>query len=115
MIIVKPGASLVGLRPGMLDKTYVIDSVFNEFGVNAVVTSGTEQYKHSVERSAHYRGDAVDWRSKHLETTERKHACLARLREELGADFVVLFEGEGQPWEPFHTHWSPVYHGESQH
>ena len=68
----------------------------------ATITSGTEG-QHSVKRSAHYRGDAVDLRTWHVDGQEYAD----RLSEALGDDYVVLFERDH-----VHLHWSPVYAGE---
>ena len=111
MIKVKPGASIVGLRGPMLEKLYDIDSVFEQYGVDTVITSGMERFRHSVKRSAHYRGDAVDLRSKHLKSTAQKYEVLLKLESILGDDFVVLFENEGLPQEHYHVHWGPVFEG----
>ena len=108
MIIVKQGASIKGCRKEILEALPRIDPIFSREKVDTVVTSGKEKYRHSAKRSAHYRGDAVDLRSKHR-PTDRKHPVLAFIAQELGDDFVVLFEAEGKPWEHYHVHWSPIF------
>lgn len=76
-------------------------------GRHLYITSGSEHIKHSVERSAHYRGDAVDIRNWYLAAF---HADISldtwaeRISTLLGPDFVVINEGTH-----FHIHWSPVY------
>jgi hypothetical protein len=112
VIIIKPGASIIGLRADMLQALYTINDVFGRHGVDGIITSGTEpDTRHSVARSAHYRGDAVDWRSKHLASRTEKHVVVGELKATLGPDFVVILENIDEPNEHFHTHWSPVYHG----
>lgn len=111
MIIIKPGASIRGCRAEILTALIAdIAPVFASHGVETVVTSGCEVFKHTVKRSSHYRGDAIDCRSKHL-TKAAKPKVLADLRQALGEDFVVILEAVGKPWEHFHIHWSPVYSG----
>jgi len=65
------------------------------------VTSGSEVYKHTANRSAHYRGDAIDVRSRTVADPVVTRQAIADL---LGADFVVILESNH-----FHIHWSPVY------
>ena len=86
------------------------EPLFAIYGVDLVVTSGSEQYKHSALRSAHYRGDALDWRIKHIEENLREY-LVDDIKKRVGNDFVVIHEGAGQPWEHIHIHWSPVFHG----
>lgn len=109
MIIIKPGASIRACRAEILHALIIsIAPIFDKYNVDTVVTSGSEMYKHTVKRSAHYRGDAVDLRSKHL-SQQNKTAVLLELQTNLGDDFVVLLESANKPWEHYHVHWSPVY------
>ena len=88
------------LRPGIRSAFVQADRIHRELsGQEATVTSGTEG-RHSVKRSAHYRGDAVDLRTWHVDGQEYAD----KLAEALGSDYVVLFEVDH-----VHLHWSPVY------
>ncbi len=107
---VKSNACIKKLRDPMRSALRGIAEVLEGFGVEAVITSGTEDFKHTAKRSAHYRGDATDWRSKTLDVADKPKA-LAALKKLLGPDFVVILENKGKPQEHFHIHWSPVYHG----
>ena len=107
-IIVKRGASTVGWRCEILQASIDCERIFARKGVDLVVTSGAEQYKHSAERSAHYRGDAQDWRIKHIPDDQRA-AVTTAVKRKLGKDFVVIHEGKGKAWEHLHVHWSPIY------
>lgn len=109
MIKLKKGVSIAGCRAEILVGLISVAPVFDKQGVDTWVTSGCEPYKHNAERSGHYRGDAVDLRSKHIAVEKRGHV-LGALKRKLGPDFVVLHEGVGKPWEHFHIHWSPIYH-----
>jgi len=86
-----------------------IAPVFEKYNVDCVITSASEVYKHKVKRSAHYRGDALDIRSKNLKNGAAKLAVLHELKANLGDDFVVVLEGIGKPYEHFHIHWSPTF------
>ena len=104
-MIVKKGASIAKCRPEILIAAItVIEPAFIEFGKPCVITSGTEKYKHSAERSGHYRGDALDFRTRFFKTDSEKHLFLDVLVERLGRDFVVILEKTH-----LHVHWSPVY------
>ena len=114
MIIVKPHGNpppdITNCRqPILLAVITVIAPVFDEHGVDCVITSAAEVYKHKAERSAHYRGDALDIRSKHLQTVKVKEVVLQKLRDRLGPNFVVILESIGKPYEHYHIHWSPTF------
>lgn len=110
-IIEKRGASLDGCREKILLAAIRVEPLFAKYGVDLVITSGAEPYKHTARRSGHYRGDAIDARSKTIPKTERRK-LLGKIKRKLGPDFVVILENEGSPTEHYHMHWSPVYHGE---
>lgn len=104
-MIVKHNASISGCRSEILVAAItIIEPTFIEFGKPCVITSGTEKYKHSAERSAHYRGDALDFRTRFFNTDAEKHLFLDVLVDRLGKDFVVILEKTH-----LHIHWSPVY------
>ena len=109
--MIKKGASIDSCNAQIL-RAYIaiIQPLYKEYGQEAAITSGSEAYEHSAKRSAHYRGDALDLRSK-VFTVEQKHAILEKLSNQLGPDFVIILEGLGKVYEHFHIHWSPVYHG----
>jgi len=103
-MIIKPGTSIAGCRREILvAAATIINPIFVSHGVDCVVTSGTEIVKHSVKRSAHYRGDALDFRSRDLNNIN-KAQVLGELIKDLGTDFVVLLEKTH-----FHIHWAPVF------
>ena len=108
-MILKKGVSVDGCGAEILRAAItIIDPLFSEYGHDGIVTSGSEHFKHSAKRSAHYRGDALDWRSNWYSLPE-KYDILDKLKERLGGDFVVILESVGKPYEHFHIHWSPVY------
>lgn len=86
----------------------IIQPIYRKYKKDAVITSGSENYKHSVKHSRHYSGDALDLRSKFF-TEEQKDLVLDELKRKLGKHFVVILEGRGKPWEHFHIHYAPVY------
>ena len=103
-MIIKKGASINGCRAEILIAAItVIAPIYEEFNKPCVITSGTEKVKHSVERSAHYRGDALDFRIRFFSDAE-KHLFYERVVEALGRNFVAILESTH-----LHVHWSPVY------
>ena len=108
MIILKRGVSIAKCREDILRALIMVDPIYAKQGVNTVVTSGSEPYKHTADRSAHYRGDAVDLRIKNIPQNLRK-ALVRAIKRKLGSDFVVLWEGVGRPYEHVHIHWSPRF------
>lgn len=65
--------------------------VFDEFGVDTVITSGTDG-KHG-EHSKHYTMEALDFRTRHLKV-ENHAALVHRCKHALGKDFDVVLEGD---------------------
>lgn len=101
---VKKDVSIEGCRPEILIAAItVIAPCFKSFGQEAVITSGTEKYKHSVKRSAHYRGDALDFRHRWF-TPAECITVVGELQHALGENFVVVLEKTH-----IHIHYAPVY------
>tara|TARA_R110000803_G_scaffold210685_2_gene283180 strand:- start:3901 stop:4218 length:318 start_codon:yes stop_codon:yes gene_type:complete len=103
-MLLKEGVSIAGCRAEILIAAItIICPVYNKYGHRAVVTSGTEKYKHSVDRSKHYCGDALDFRSRYFNEND-KHKVKDELQKNLGRNFVVILEHTH-----FHIHYAPVY------
>ena len=103
-MFIKSSASVEGCRAEILRAAIeIIDPIFREFGEEAVITSGTEKHKHSVKRSRHYSGDALDFRHRFF-TLPEKNRVLQELTRQLGNDFVVVLESTH-----YHIHYAPVY------
>jgi len=104
--LIKEGANIDDCRAEILI-AYIttITPVFRDHGKDALITSGSEPYKHSAKHSRHYSGDALDIRSRWFSEPE-KIAILTQLQNKLGEDFVVLLESTH-----FHIHYAPVYKG----
>ena len=103
-MLLKSGVSIDGCRAEILIAAItIIDPTFKEHGQEGVVTSGTEKYYHSVKRSTHYKGDALDWRHRFFDLPT-KNKVLQELTKRLGKHFVVVLESTH-----FHIHFAPVY------
>ena len=101
---VKKGVVLDGCRAEIITAAItVIAPIFKLYGEEAVITSGIEKHRHSVKRSAHYRGDALDWRHRFFDY-DTKLEVVQSLKDELGSHFVVVLEQTH-----IHIHYAPVY------
>ena len=97
----KDGVSLEGLRDEIRATFPAIDRIHENLADQEATITSTKDGKHSASRSAHYRGDAIDLRTWHVDGEEYQQ----QLTLELGSDFVVILERDHM-----HVHWSPVYH-----
>tara|TARA_Y100000034_G_scaffold116922_1_gene155862 strand:- start:75 stop:392 length:318 start_codon:yes stop_codon:yes gene_type:complete len=98
---VKQGASIDHCNAPILRAAILIEPLFISRGVELVITSGTGE-KHRAERSGHYRGDAIDIRTRDLPPDQ--HAALAKaIRRKIGSAYVVILESNH-----IHIHWSPT-------
>ena len=107
MITFKKGVDRSGLRDKILLALTVIDPVFHKRGVDTVVTSTTGD-KH-VLYSAHWRGDAVDIRSRNLKDEKTKIIVLDELQDKLGEDYSVGWHSRNHRWnQHYHIAWKPL-------
>lgn len=104
-MIIKEGASIDNCRAEILIAAITImEPVYQRYGHNLVVTSGSENYKHSAERSKHYCGDAIDLRHRFFSKIVQ-HEVADEIQRKLGRNFVVIHEKTH-----FHVHYAPIYH-----
>jgi len=99
MIRCKESVRFAILRPYIYNHFQSINQLFQGFGVDCIITCGTEA--HGAD-DPHTHGFAVDLRSKHLPDSGTKHAVLQALRDILGVLYTVILESEGQNNEHFH-------------
>lgn len=100
MLRVKENVIFRTLRPEIYKIFEVIEDAWSPYGVDPVITSAADGI-HKRD-SFHYRDLAIDLRSKTLPTAEAKVKVLTDLRHELGPEYDVLFENEGEENEHFH-------------
>lgn len=100
-ISLKPGVKLAGLQPQIVLAITVAEHIWWLHGETPLVITSCNDGQHK-EDSFHYRGLAVDLRTKTLPENERT-AAVKRLREALGTEFDVLYENVGQPNEHVHV------------
>lgn len=73
---------------------------------DVVVITSANDSRHMV-GSKHYRGEALDVRSKNFPNREAKLHFLADVLRRLGPGYEGLLEAEGTPNEHFHLEWDP--------
>jgi len=90
----KKGASLEGLHVSMAIVLHHVENVYNSYGEEAVITSGTEGNPldgvHSI-KSYHYFGMALDFRTRYF-TDATANVIVRKLSELLGFNYTVIFE-----------------------
>jgi len=72
---------------------------------DVVITSGNDS-KH-MQNSMHYKGDALDIRSRTFGSSEEKHQFIEDVLERLGHSFQGILEDEGKDNEHFHFEYDP--------
>ncbi len=85
----KAGVRIRGITPEMAFVMPIIESVYLEYGTEAVITSVSEG-RH-MRGSKHYTGCAVDVRTRTVDTEHHAPLC-ASLRGALEEDFDVVLE-----------------------
>lgn len=101
----KGGVRLTDLCPQMALGAVIVAAVFERFGAECVVTSGNDS-RHS-ERSLHYKGRAMDFRTKFESLNGREQALRDAVKEALGDEFDVVIEAIGTTNEHLHVEWDP--------
>jgi hypothetical protein len=97
----KPGVSLLGLKPEAHLALHICEDLYRRLDVELVVTSVVEG-KHS-RQSRHQLGYAFDLRV-HNVPADLRQELHQRIKNTLGAEFVVLWESIGDPHEHIHVH-----------
>ena len=86
----KEGVSVHGLGNEIIVALIVINDVYQSFGHECVITSGTDG-THGYS-SEHYKGDAVDIRTNNIKPEEQKSVIAQQIKDRLGNDFDVVLE-----------------------
>lgn len=84
---IKEGVSLIGLKIIMRKVLITADHIWQKYGQELVVTSGTDG-EHSA-GSLHYYGYALDFRTRYFTEEEVKKVSV-ELRKLLGSDYHVV-------------------------
>ena len=99
----KPGVDMNGVQPEILDACAKIHHLMEKTGQFTLTACLDGKHK---EGSLHYKGLAVDIRSKHI-PGDRKASVLAAIKATLGRDYDVILEGEGAANEHLHLEYDP--------
>lgn len=84
---IKHGVSLKGISPEIIVAILIIEPILNEYGQELVITSGREGQH--VKNSAHYRGDAIDFRNWQLVADGNLHAAITVMQDALGDEYWI--------------------------
>lgn len=106
MLKFKPEVRFANNQQALSAILQVAESTFRMYGSTALVTSLGEG-THG-KNSRHGVGQAVDFRSKHVDNSENKHAIIAILKECMPFCDVIL-ENEGQDNEHVHVEYDPEH------
>ena len=99
MLIIKSGVRILGLTSETSLGIRVVESVFDKYGLDCVITSVTEG-NHS-RGSLHYLGSACDFRIRHI-PGKLIQKILATIKKALGSDFDFILEKDH-----FHMEYQP--------
>lgn len=103
--MIKHGVDIEGLKPEIVLALMLVQPIFLERGLPMVITS-IRDGKH-MEGSLHYKGLAVDLRSKHIPTLKEKEDVLHNIKKVLGEQFDVLLENIDKAQEHYHIEFDP--------
>ena len=95
--MIKKDVRLCGLQPQMVLAYVIAEQVFIEEGYPIILTSGGEG-KHSS-GSIHYRGNAIDLRTRHVSTHAQREKIAESVKDRLGEEFKVILK-----FLPHHLH-----------
>lgn len=105
MLSLKPGAKLLGMRPEIFFGLVVLERIFSSYGYDTVVTEATGGTH--KDGSLHYKGLALDIRSKHIPDKDTKFSILEDAKELLTRDFDIILEAFGTESEHYHIEYDP--------
>lgn len=105
MLVIKNNVKISGLKEEALWALDQATGIFKSHGKDCVLTAGRD--KGHGDYSHHYKGLAVDLRSRHLRSIGEKKEVLGSLKAILGHEYQVIFENEGKPQEHFHIEYDP--------
>lgn len=101
----KAGVRLAELSPQIVLAAVAIHAIYQRRGVEFVITSANDS-KHGA-ASWHYKGRAIDCRTKYPELNGHEQELCAEIREALGSEFDVVLEAIGTENEHIHVEYDP--------
>ena len=103
MLRIKESVDLRNLQLVMTNALFTLADLFTARGYILTVTAGQDGVH--MEGSLHYRGYAVDLRSRDIPEDQRA-GLLAAMKETLGPKFDIILEGDH-----FHVEYDPQHDG----
>lgn len=101
----KMGVDLRGIHPVWGIAFPIIHQVFRDNGAQCIITSANDS-THGP-NSLHYKGKALDLRTKHITNDLTKLSIVKKIKENLGSQFDVVYEAAGQSNEHLHIEFDP--------
>jgi hypothetical protein len=101
----KMGVDLRGIHQVWGIAFPIIHTVFRDNGAQCIVTSANDS-KHGP-HSLHYKGKALDLRTKHVRDELTKLSIIKKIKEHLGPQFDVVYESAGLENEHLHIEFDP--------
>jgi hypothetical protein len=105
--IIKPGVRLTDLAPQMVLAYAICIPIFATYGIPCVITSVNDS-KHSL-LSWHYKGRAIDLRTKYLVLDGQEWLLKAKVKDALGNNYDVTLEDVGTENEHIHIEYDPKF------
>jgi hypothetical protein len=90
MLFLKPGVRIAGVRPEILLAAVAAERVFEKAGFDCTITSCMDGQH--MAGSLHYKGAAIDLRTKHVPHAVELKQIVGRIKQCLGTDFDVVVE-----------------------
>ena len=106
MIRLKQGVRLGGVCSEIVMALHVADGCYQRAGLDEMWVTSLNDGTHSP-RSFHYSGRACDLRTHNVQPGDRS-PLFAAIKDELGADYEVFYEGKDTPNEHFHIEFQPL-------
>ena len=97
--MIKQGVSLKDLQPQMAIAYAIVQDIYRQLGYGCTITSGNDGTH--MAGSCHYTGDALDFRTHHLERPDFR-VMMDEIKAALGQEFDVVIENVGEPNEHLH-------------
>lgn len=101
----KVGVDLRGLNPVWGIAFPIIKGVFSDYNTQCIITSANDS-KHGA-NSLHYKGKALDLRTKHVRDGITKTAIVDKIKDALGPQFDIVLESLGLDNEHLHIEFDP--------
>ena len=98
------------IQPELILSIIIVHSIFSSHGYDCIITSLNDS-SHG-ENSKHFKGQGVDFRTKHIASIPTKKIIVRQIINELKFNgYDVVFESEGLDNEHLHVEYDPKEKG----